>query len=340
MPHRHPRARREDRLRRARRVRRRAERDHAATRRSRSSTSTRSTSPSCRRSSRTSTASSSRATTSEGSRPSATPSTWWSQPRRHDPRRRHHRRRRRHAARRRRHARCTSAGRAGECGIEDGEGRCAEFDPTEHLSRKEARRADRFTQLALAAGDEALAEARLATTSCRTRPTGSRRIDRHRHRRPRHARGPTTTCCSTAGAENGVAARRAADDGQRRRGRAGDAPRPARPVPTASSPPARRARTRSARPPRMIQSGEADAVVAGGSEAALTPLATRRVRGARRDLEHRHLAPVRRPPRRLRDGRGRGRARARGRARRREARGATILGRRLRLRRDAPTPTT
>ena len=33
---------------------------------------------------------------------------------------------------------------------------------------------------------------------------------------------------------------------------------------------------------RMIQRGDADAVVTGGSEAALTPLATRRVRGARR----------------------------------------------------------
>ncbi len=48
---------------------------------------------------------------------------------------------------------------AGECGIEDGAGACSEFEPTEHLSRKEARRADRFTQLALAAGAEALEQA-------------------------------------------------------------------------------------------------------------------------------------------------------------------------------------
>jgi 3-oxoacyl-[acyl-carrier-protein] synthase II len=48
---------------------------------------------------------------------------------------------------------------AGVVGIEDGRGRASEFEPTEHLSVKEARRADRFTQFALVAGDEALAEA-------------------------------------------------------------------------------------------------------------------------------------------------------------------------------------
>jgi 3-oxoacyl-[acyl-carrier-protein] synthase II len=40
---------------------------------------------------------------------------------------------------------------AGVCGIEDGEGRCREFIATEHLSVKDARRADRFTQLAIVA---------------------------------------------------------------------------------------------------------------------------------------------------------------------------------------------
>ena len=48
---------------------------------------------------------------------------------------------------------------AGECGIEDGAGRCGGFEPTEHLSRKEARRADRFTQLAIVAAAEALQDA-------------------------------------------------------------------------------------------------------------------------------------------------------------------------------------
>ena len=48
---------------------------------------------------------------------------------------------------------------AGVVGIEDGKGRALEFEPTEHLSVKEVRRADRFTQFALVSGDEALAEA-------------------------------------------------------------------------------------------------------------------------------------------------------------------------------------
>jgi 3-oxoacyl-[acyl-carrier-protein] synthase II len=48
---------------------------------------------------------------------------------------------------------------AGICGIEDGEGRCREFVATEHLSVKDARRADRFTQLALVASIEALEDA-------------------------------------------------------------------------------------------------------------------------------------------------------------------------------------
>jgi 3-oxoacyl-[acyl-carrier-protein] synthase II len=48
---------------------------------------------------------------------------------------------------------------AGVVGIEDGRGRASEFEPTDHLSVKEVRRADRFTQFALVAGDEALAEA-------------------------------------------------------------------------------------------------------------------------------------------------------------------------------------
>ena len=48
---------------------------------------------------------------------------------------------------------------AGQSGIEDGEGKAGEYEPKEHLSIKEARRADRFTQFAMVAGDEALAEA-------------------------------------------------------------------------------------------------------------------------------------------------------------------------------------
>lgn len=48
---------------------------------------------------------------------------------------------------------------SGESGLEGGAGRCDEFAPTEFMSKKEARRTDRFTQLAIAAAGEALAEA-------------------------------------------------------------------------------------------------------------------------------------------------------------------------------------
>ena len=48
---------------------------------------------------------------------------------------------------------------AGESGIEDGLGRCRDFEPTDHISRREARRADRFTQLALVAAQEAIDDA-------------------------------------------------------------------------------------------------------------------------------------------------------------------------------------
>jgi 3-oxoacyl-[acyl-carrier-protein] synthase II len=48
---------------------------------------------------------------------------------------------------------------AGECGLEDGAGRCSDFEPTDFLSVKEARRSDRFAQLAIAASEEALDQA-------------------------------------------------------------------------------------------------------------------------------------------------------------------------------------
>ena len=48
---------------------------------------------------------------------------------------------------------------AGVSGIRDGEAPCADFDVTDFMTPKQARRADRATQLAVAAGDEALADA-------------------------------------------------------------------------------------------------------------------------------------------------------------------------------------
>jgi 3-oxoacyl-[acyl-carrier-protein] synthase II len=48
---------------------------------------------------------------------------------------------------------------AGVSGIRDGEAPCADFDVTDYMTAKQARRADRSTQLAVAAGEEALADA-------------------------------------------------------------------------------------------------------------------------------------------------------------------------------------
>src|SRR5215217_7320534 len=48
---------------------------------------------------------------------------------------------------------------AGQSGIEDGFGCASEFEPKEHLSVKEVRRSDRYTQFALAAAGEALEDA-------------------------------------------------------------------------------------------------------------------------------------------------------------------------------------
>jgi 3-oxoacyl-[acyl-carrier-protein] synthase II len=49
--------------------------------------------------------------------------------------------------------------KAGESGIADGVGAATDFDPTDYLTVKQARRSDRFSQFAMVASDEALAEA-------------------------------------------------------------------------------------------------------------------------------------------------------------------------------------
>jgi 3-oxoacyl-[acyl-carrier-protein] synthase II len=48
---------------------------------------------------------------------------------------------------------------AGECGIVDGAGACADFEPSDHLSVKDVRRLDRFSQFAVVAAQEALEQA-------------------------------------------------------------------------------------------------------------------------------------------------------------------------------------
>jgi 3-oxoacyl-[acyl-carrier-protein] synthase II len=47
----------------------------------------------------------------------------------------------------------------GECGVLEGEAPCREFAPADYMSAKEARRMDRFTQLARAAAEQAVANA-------------------------------------------------------------------------------------------------------------------------------------------------------------------------------------
>ena len=47
----------------------------------------------------------------------------------------------------------------GRSGIADGLGACTDFDPSEFMTTKEARRSDRFAQLAIAAGMQAVADA-------------------------------------------------------------------------------------------------------------------------------------------------------------------------------------
>ena len=118
---------------------------------------------------------------------------------------------------------------AGTSGIEDGEGACTEFDPTEYLSVKEVRRADRFTQFALVASDEALKEAGWDGEAPPYDADADRLHRRHRHRRDRHA-DPQPPGAARAGREEGLAALDPADDGQRGRRRGQHAPQAARPV--------------------------------------------------------------------------------------------------------------
>ena len=75
---------------------------------------------------------------------------------------------------------------AGVCGIRDGEGACLDFDPGDFLSVKEARRADRFTQLAIAAC-RGRSRTRAGVMSCRIPPARGLRA-RHGDRRDNDAR--------------------------------------------------------------------------------------------------------------------------------------------------------
>jgi 3-oxoacyl-[acyl-carrier-protein] synthase II len=159
---------------------------------------------------------------------------------------------------------------AGRCGIEDGLARCSEFEPTDVMSVKDARRSDRFTQFAIAASNEALEQAGWeaeppydpATVGCVIGTgiggigtlEGSHDVlrDRGAERVP-----PLSVPLMMTNAAAGVLAMRHGLRGQTYSvGSACAAGSHAIGVAT-----------------RMIQSGDAQAVVTGGAEAALTPLA-------------------------------------------------------------------
>jgi 3-oxoacyl-[acyl-carrier-protein] synthase II len=161
---------------------------------------------------------------------------------------------------------------AGRSGIEDGYGRANEFEPKEHLSVKEVRRADRFTQLALAATREALEDAgwdgdvppgdpdraacvigtgiggigTLETQHIVLRDEGAERIS------------PLSIPLLMANAASGVVAMKHDLRGQSF-GTVSACAAGAHAIGIAE---------------RLIRYGDADVVVTGGSEAAITPLAT------------------------------------------------------------------
>jgi len=161
--------------------------------------------------------------------------------------------------------------RAGVSGIEDGAGRCTEFDPTEHLSKKEVRRADRFTQFALVSSDEAVREAGwdeelpydpdrigcLIGTGIGGIGTLELGKENLIEKGPRSV-SPLSVPLMMGNAAAGAVAMRHGIRGQSY---------------SILSACAAGAHSIGAAT-RMIQAGDADAVITGGSEAALTPLST------------------------------------------------------------------
>jgi 3-oxoacyl-[acyl-carrier-protein] synthase II len=160
--------------------------------------------------------------------------------------------------------------RDGASGIQSGEGACADFDPTQFMSVKETRRADRFTQLAIAASDEAVAQAGWAQgVGCEPHRAG----------------------CVLGTGIGGIATLVQGQDALRERGTEAVSPL-AVPLMMSNAGAAALSMRHGIEGPtlavstacasgahaigsalRMIQAGEADVVLAGGSEAPLTPLA-------------------------------------------------------------------
>ena len=159
---------------------------------------------------------------------------------------------------------------AGVCGIRDGEGACADFDPRDFLSAKEARRNDRFAQLAIAACREALDDAGWGQEL----PYDASRVG-----------------CVLGTGIGGIATLVESQDTLRERGREFVSPLSVPLMMSNAGAAAISLRHGLAGPTmavstacasgahaigcalRMLGAGEADAVLAGGSEAALVPIA-------------------------------------------------------------------
>jgi len=158
----------------------------------------------------------------------------------------------------------------GECGIEDGVGRCDDFDPADFISQKVAHRSDRFTQLALAASDEALENAgwseELPYASARTGCVIGTGIGGLGSLEEQHhvliERGPRKISALSVPLMMGNAASAAVAMRHQLHGQTFG-------VVSACAAGAHAIGTAVG----AIRSGSADAAVAGGSEAALTPLA-------------------------------------------------------------------
>jgi 3-oxoacyl-[acyl-carrier-protein] synthase II len=159
---------------------------------------------------------------------------------------------------------------AGESGIEDGIARCSGFEPGQVLSRKELRRSDRFTQLAIASCDEALAHAGwdgeapleaegvgcVIGTGIGGLSTLEDEHDTLREKGPEQVSALAVPLMMANAACSALAMRHGLEG-------------PSVSTVTACAAGADAIGTAA----RMIRAGEADAVVAGGSESALTPLA-------------------------------------------------------------------
>jgi 3-oxoacyl-[acyl-carrier-protein] synthase II len=183
---------------------------------------------------------------------------------------------------------------AGASGIEDGVAACSEFEPTEHLSTKEVRRSDRFTQLAIAAAQEALDDAGWEEPPYERDRVGSvigtgiggigTLEEQHltlQEQGPERV-SPLAIPLLMANAASGVLAMRFGLEGQ-----------------SFGTVSACAASSHSiGMSARLIAYGDADAVVTGGSESTLTPLAT----AAFRRMEAISPSGVSRPFDRRRDG--------------------------------------